>query len=457
MNLAGFGKPIVDLAANFTGLPRASSGDEIYDDFLNDAIQVHWRQKLGEMKRDAIRDSKTVVRIRRADPKYLLMTQEESEACYLEIVPPEAVDIFYQVSGTGLKTIERAFITFRVEQVDSFEDTSHKPAPQVTEHTIIEELTPTQYRYYDQTQGEWRQDLQQDNPWGFVPLVEVWNEFDASLEGGQSDLEAPMSFMRAFHDVLAQALSAHKYHSIPKAKFVINDIQQFLMNNFPDSFDTDENGQPIMGTFSGTVTWQGTEILFFQPDEDGSFMEAKSVLGDSKTLMEFLLDCICISSETPRWAFNAPGVSTGRDVPEVAMAPFIQKIDRKRDIFQGPIQEICKMVLKIVGMEPRKIQFSWDKISSTDLTAQMQSLQQLVMGMELAVERGLISDQSARQTLRPFIPAMKASDQEAAAAKKNMQLLTAAPASPNGVGGGNQPGKSKSNGAVGQGQGGKNA
>jgi hypothetical protein len=448
-SLAGFGKPIVDLPVYFIGLPSASSGDEIYDDFINDCITIHWAEALTEMKRNAIRDSRCVVRVRKPGEKNILMTPDELEACYLEVLPPESVEIFYnEIDGT---IIDRAYYTKTVEIVDSWDDggPNAQPAPRISEHVIIEEVTPTDYNYYDQTLGRVAGGLASEVIRGAsFAFVEVFNEYDSTLQGGQSDLESAYPFICAFHDVLGQALKAHKYHSIPKAKFKINDIQTFLANNFPDSFEQDEKGQPIPGSFTGTVSWQGTEILFFEPEEDGSFMEAQSVLGDSKTLLDFLLDCVCISSEIPRWAFNASSDRSERNV-ELAMMPFKQKVERKRIGFKPPIQMIAKMVLKIVGMEPRKLHMVWKELSTTDLVNQMQSLQQLVMAVEVASSRGLISDQTGRQTIRPFMPAMKPSDEEATAAKKNVQLL-AVQAGQNGNG--NSP-----NGvATGTGVGGKN-
>jgi hypothetical protein len=126
------------------------------------------------------------------------------------------------------------------------------------------------------------------------------NEYDSSIHGGQSDFQSALPFIMAFHDVMSQTLVAHKAHSIPKVKFVVNDMVSFIANNWPDAFELDEGGQPILNTFSGNITWKGTEMLFFSPEENAEFLEVKSALGDSATLMDFLLTCIEITSETPK-------------------------------------------------------------------------------------------------------------------------------------------------------------
>ena len=90
-NLAGFfSKPIVDLQVDFIGHPVASTDDEDVDDFLNKCLHVHWSAEIQQMLRNAIRDSKTIVRIQQdpfdVDP---LMTIEESMFCRLEIIDPD--------------------------------------------------------------------------------------------------------------------------------------------------------------------------------------------------------------------------------------------------------------------------------------------------------------------------------------------------------------------------------
>src|SRR6185312_8714213 len=119
--------------------------------------------------------------------------------------------------------------------------------------------------------------------------LEVHNEWDSALQDGQSEFESVLPFLQAFHDLMVQGLRAHTYHSTPKVKFKLRDVTQFIKNNFPNVID--ENGQVTAG---GEVNWKGREILFFNEEEDGEFLEARSVLGDTKTLAEFLIDCICI-------------------------------------------------------------------------------------------------------------------------------------------------------------------
>jgi len=432
---SGIVRRIVNSRVDFMELPHSATGDELIDEFLDTCISVYWQNELQQMIRDATRDADTVVRIRRHSQENPLISPEEWEACYLEIVPPEKCSIIYKQHGDR-REIDRAFIRHEVEEIVENTKQSGRALtlPQLRKKVIIEELTPTSFRYFDQTEGKWRADLEQINPWDFVPLREVNNEFDASLDGGQSDLEAPMPFIMALHDVIAQSLVAHKAHSIPKAKFKINDMLTFLVNNFPDSFEEDELGNPDPTTFNGQVNWKGTEIMFFTAgEEDAEYMQAEVKLGESTAFAEFLLDMISISSETPRSIMMATKFD---DMDE--MVPFAKAINRKRQFFCADIQEICKMVLVINLMAPIKVPLAWDEITAQEALTKAQALQQDVMSSEVLATRQVISDRTVRQSLRSKIPHMKSNSEEKADAQGNKELPMTTSASTSGPGGKNE-------------------
>jgi len=442
---AGFCKPIIDLPVEFMGLPRSASGDELVDEFLSNCFAHYWAPQLQQMFRNAMRDSITVVRLRQPGDN-ALMTETERISCYLEVLMPETVDVYYNRDDQTV--IDLAVI--RHEILELLEDRNLDTrlagqtyrAPQTELRVIYEEISPERFRYYDETQGEWRTDLEMPNPWGFVPLIEVYNEWDSTLLAGISDLEASYPFVQAFHNVLQQALAAHKYHSIPKAKFKINDVMQFILNNFPDSFGKDQNNRPIPEQFTGTINWKGTEILFLEADEDAGFMEAKSVLGDSNTLLGFLLECICIASETPQWAFML-SLGAGQGAQTAQTLPFTNKIKRKQVMFQDTIQKLAKMVLKISGQQPICVPLAWQEITVEDVVNKAAALNQTVMALEVAAQRQVISDTTYREHLRAMIPQMKSPSEEAAQAKSNVQLAAPATGNPNSTssknGAGNAP------------------
>lgn len=397
----GFAKPIVDLQVAFMGIPSASTGNPAQDEWLNDCLQKYWVDEIQQMMRDSIRDSKCIVRLNFPDVFDPLMTLDEAGHCSLEILPPELVDI--ERDGRNKNIIRRALVRHKMAIVKDDGDPASGRDPIVEEHEVIEIITESSYRFWDKTDAVWMDSLASNNTRGFVPLLEIFNEWDSSLQGGQSDLEQVVPFLRAFHDVMTQTLQAHRYHSTPKLKLKLADVGQFLANNFPNVVDP-ATGRIIPGS---EISWNGREILFFQSEEDGSFLEAKSVLGDSKTLLEFLIDCICIASQTPEWAFMRVDSGSANSDRNAQTVPLTKKIDRKRRNFTKPVQQLLKMALAAQGNIPVLPHLSWDAIRADDAVVQAQAFQQYVMGLEAAYQSKQINSETYMQELRKFLPFMQ--------------------------------------------------
>lgn len=403
---AGFVKPIIDLQTAFVGTPIASTGNDVTDKFLNECIRTYWTDEIQQMLRDSMRDSKTIVRLQRPDVKDMLMTLDEAEHCALEIIVPDLVTIERNVANR--RVIEKALISHRMTMVISEGDPTTGLDPVVEEHEVLEIITPQDYTFFDKHRDEWIDELAAANPWGFVPVLEVTNEWEAYLQGGQSDIEPVIPFIDAFHEVLVQGLQAHKYHSTPKVKFKIKDFLPFAQNNYPELIDPD-TGQ--LKT-KAEVSYEGREILFLQPDEDAGFLEATSVLGDTKVLAEFILDCICIASQTPEWAFMRVDSGSANSDRNAQTVPFVKKIERKRKVYQKPVQELLKMVLVATGSIPVKAKITWEIVRADDQVVVMQAFQQLVMGLEVARARGEISDATYQRMIAQFLPVMGSPAQE---------------------------------------------
>lgn len=425
MNLGSqFARPIVDLQVDFIGLPTATVEDEKTDDFLNACLHEFWAGEIQQFLRNAIRDSKTVVRIHQDDQTDKLTTAEEKIHCRLEVLIPEYVTCEYEIGNATHMT--RAFIRHFVMMTEQEGDIQNGVLPIEREHEIIETITEESYEYYDKTDRVMMPELTKPNNWGFVPITEIENEYDSTLGGGQSDLEAVYPFIRAFHDALTQALKAHKYHSIPKVTFKLNEIQSFIANNYPDVIDP-ATGQIRSGA---SISWQGREVFFIKPDEDMNFLEAQSILGDSKTLLEFLVDCISVASETPKWAFSIVDAGSANQADNAQSLPWTKKIIRKRTYYEAPIQRLLKMVMAINGFTISRPKIRWEITRVADQVAFTQALQMLIMGLEVAAQRGIISDTTYREMLRQFIPVMKNPSQEEKDAESNFVPLPPAPAAP---------------------------
>jgi hypothetical protein len=433
---SGFAKPIIDIPVNFVGLPICSTETEATSDFLNECITQHWADEIQQMLRDTMRDTKTIVRIKKPDIFDPLMTIEESDHCALEIIPPELVDIERNASNRNI--IERAVIHHKLQFIVDEGSIENGRDPVVEEHEVLEFIDRDDFKFWDNTTNEWLDSMRAPNRYGFVPLLEVFNEWDSTLKGGMSDLETVIPFIQAFHDTLTQGLQAHGYHSTPKIVMKLGDVAPFIMNNFPEAVD------PESGAIKpqGEISWRGREVIFTQTDEEIHFLEAKSVLGDTKTLLEFLVDCICITSQTPEWAFMRVDAGSANSDRNAQTVPLLKKIERKRTNYTRPVQELCKMALVMNGLIPVRPKITWRIIRVDDAVVFYQAFQQLVMGLEVAAQRGEISDQTYRRMIKEFLPVMKSSVQEGRDAEADMKKREAQLALPPGAGPPpNQPGQ----------------
>jgi len=419
---SGFARPIIDLSVDYMGLPSVSNDDTgDTDAWLNDCIRDHWAPQLQQLFRDACRDSKVIVRFRQPRIDNPLYTEEDRMHGRIEVIPPEHVDIIW--SPVDPEMIDMAVLTHDVEvDMRDAEEIRQGRPPRMETHEIQEIITPDKYSFYDKTADTQLVTWSVPNTVGFVPLYPIYNEYAADLGGGQSDLEAVIPFLKAFHEVMVDVLSAHKYHSIPKTKFNVKSVDQFIKNNWPSIID------PATGKVKdgATIDWKGKEIMFLADGEDAGFIEATSVLGDSKVLLDFLLDCIAIASETPKWALLATDNAIA--ATDASTRPFEKKIERKRVQFSDCIVVICKMALASTGKAPETQRVSWPPVNLTDLAAKGQAIQQLIMGFDVAVSHEWISDLSVVKILAQMFPEMMSPELEMEAAKDN--VVVEAPASP---------------------------
>ena len=417
---AGFVRPIIDLQVEYIGLPYVTSDDGDRDTFLNEAIHDHWAESITQAFTAALRDSKTVVRFRQPRIDNPLFTEEDRMHGRFEVVPPEMVDITYDPTDPDL--VERAVFTHYIwidERTD--QEVLDGTAPKGSEHEVIEIVTVDDYRFYDKTYNRELDTWRTPNTWRFVPVWEGFNDYDPTIGGGQSDIESVMPFIVAFHDVLTQALRSHKYHATPKAKFKLRDVTTFLVNNYPEVLDP-ETGAIKPGS---SINWSGKEIFFFGAEEDADFIEATSVLGDSKTLLEFLIDCIAIASETPKWALLKDENANQSDA---SAKTFEKKINRKRIGFNTLIVMMCKMALASRSQSPVTMRVTWPTVNIETLVSKGQAIQQIVMALDVASQHEWIADPTVIQILSTLFPEISDPETEKQLAKNNVIPEVPAPA-----------------------------
>ena len=416
---AGFVRPIIDLTTEYMGIPSVSGTPD--DAFLNECITDYWKPQLQEMMRDCQRDSKVYIRYRQPNLLNPLVTEKDRTRGKIEVLPPESVELSFMPDDPDM--VERAVLTHFIDfDARSEEEILAGTAPRLETHELLEIITPAKYTWFDKTSAEELSSWSMQNKWKFVPIWPAYNDYASDLGGGQSDIEPILPFIQAFHEVLNDTLAAHKYHSIPKAKFNVKNVENFMKNNWPTLFD-ETTGKLKAGA---KVEWKGKEIMFFEPEEDGGFIEAQSVLGDSKTLLDFLLDCICVAAETPRWALLVEEKATPET--DASVQPFIKKIERKRTTFQDVIVIICKMCLAANKKIPNTPRVAWPEVRLTDLVTKGQAIQQLIMGFDVATAHEWIADETVTRILATLFDEIGDPEAERQKAKANVVPEIPAPA-----------------------------
>lgn len=419
---AGFVRPIIDRVVEYVGLPTVSGLDGADEALLNECIRDYWASSLQHAMRDAARDSEAVVRFYQPRIDNKLFTQQDREHGCIEVIPPEMVEILYDPVDKDFILQVIVHHEIEIDERSIEEELAGEP-PRLVVHQVDETITPQQYKFFDRSTGTLLDTWTTRNVYGFVPLWKIYNEYSADLGGGQSDLEPVLPFIEAFHDVLDQTLTAHRQHSIPKTKFNVKSVDQFIANNWPQLIDP-ETGKLRQ---NATINWEGHEIFFFGPEEDGGFIEAESVLGDSKSLLDFLIDCIAVASETPRWALLA---SSKEAASNAEVEPFKKKIERKRHNFSKLFVMTCKMALAANNKTPVTVRLNWPPVVLDDLITKGQALQQLILAYDVAAAHGWLADLTIVKMLAEIFPQMNAPEIEMLLAADNKEIAAApAPAS----------------------------
>lgn len=392
---AGFAKPVINTTAGFMGVPRFRSEDEdvqvALDSFFGDNVS-----RMQQAHRDALRDGDAFVWITREEEEDAELYPEGGARLVFNIVPPEQVTKVNRNPVTGRP---REYI-LRSEHTWEDEDGEKRKA------AIVQRISKD--RRVVLVEGDIPPDLEpgeEPNPWGFIPVVHFRNEGDATEEFGTSDLEAMEPFMKAYHDVMLHAIQGSKMHSTPRLKLKLQDVAEFLANNFgvddPQKFARD----------GGTINLDGHELLIFQDEEDASFIEVGSAIGAASDLLKFLFYCIVDTSETPEFSFGVHTPSSLSSVQE-QMPILIRRVARKREHFSEAWQHLARIVLAMTAKaEGRRFSthattISWDKIDPRDGKDIAQELFFVTQSLNMALMGEFISLDAAAEFLGQYIDTM---------------------------------------------------
>ncbi|NPV52202.1 MAG: phage portal protein [Firmicutes bacterium] len=392
---AGFAKPVINTAVGFMGVPRFRSEDEeaqaVLDDFFGANVS-----RMQQTHRDALRDGDCFVWVTREEADNAILYPEVKTRLVYNIIPPEQVS---QVIRDPITRQVKEYVLYS-EHV-WLDDSGIQRRARVTQRISKE-------RRVIRVEGDMPPDItpgEEDNPWGFIPIVHFKNEGDETEEFGRSDLEPIEPFMKAYHDVMLHAIQGSKLHSTPRLKLRLKDISAFLARNFgvlnPEEFTRK----------GGSINLDGHELLFFADDEDADFVEVKSAIGDAEPLLKLLYYCIVDTSETPEFAFGVHTPSSLSSVKE-QMPILIRRVARKREHFTESWQLLARVVLAMTAQAEGK-RFStyattleWDVIDPRDGKEVAEELNLITQSLNTALQGGFISLDAAAQFLAQYIGTM---------------------------------------------------
>ena len=393
---AGFSKSVINATVGFMGVPGFQSVDDTAQGILDDFFSNN-TSRMMQVHRNAMRDGDWFVWITREENQELALYPEQKVRLVLNNLPPEQVVQIIKDPLTG--QIKEYIIQAAHEWLDDLDNPKRALVSQRISSDrriirVVGDIPPGMEAY-----------MEEDNPWGFIPIVHFKNEGDDTREFGQSDLEPIEPFLKAYHDVLLHALQGSKMHSTPRLKFKLKDLAGFLRNNFGV---TDPYAFASQG---GTISLDGHEFFLFSEDEDAEFIEVKSAIGDTTELLKFLFYCIVDTSETPEFAFGVHTPSSLSSVKE-QMPILVRKIARKREQFTESWQRLARIVLAMSTLAGDKkagtyaTVLEWDEVDPRDDKEVAEILDKVSTALKTALEADIISHEAAVEFFKQYVSTM---------------------------------------------------
>ncbi len=388
---AGFAKPIINTLAGFMGVPRFRCKDEEGQEVLDEHIN-RWVSRMQRTHQLSLRDGDCFVMLANLENDDPLYPDEENRIDFI-IIPPE------QIADIEIDPITRRPVVYTIQARAKWDQKRREY--QVTQRIAADTITV-------QVEGDVPAGLvseERPNPWGFIPIVHFKNEPEETELYGTSELEAVEPYLKAYHDVMLHAMQGSKMHSTPRLKLKLRDVQAFLQNNFPEALKAVQRGEPA------NIDLKGHELLIFTDEEDASFIEARSTIGDAEALLKLLFYCTVDVSEVPEFAFGVHTPSSHASVKE-QMPLLIRRVARKREMVTENWQLLGRMLLvmqsKMTGkkFDSYDVEITWDAVIERDEKEYADTIKTLVDALNTALMGGFISLDAAVDLLQQYIDTM---------------------------------------------------
>ena len=411
---AGFCRPIINAKSGFMGVPSFLSEDEEAKEVLDNFFSSN-TSKMGATNKKALLEGDCFVWITREETDAVLYPETKTMLVYNIISNEEVIQV---IRNPISKAVEGYVLQSNHEW---FDENGSKRRTKVTQKITAKKRAINLEG--DAIPGIDSQ-TEEENPWGFIPIVHFKNEADETRLFGQSELESIEPFLKAYHDVMLHALQGSKMHSTPRLKFKLKDVASFLRNNFnvtdPVKFAQD----------GGTITLDGHEFLILTEDEDAQFIEVKSSIGDAAALLKLIFYCIVDTSETPEFIFGVHTPGALASVKE-QMPVFTRTISRKRDNFTEGWQRLARIVLAMTAQSEAKsfssyaTELEWEEIDPRNEKEVADALASITTALNTAVQGEFLSANAASDFLKEYIPTMKEyKTEDPAEEDERMRIIT---------------------------------
>jgi len=390
---SGFSKPIINTLAGLMGVPRFHCEDEEAQAVLKKHA-ARWVSRMQRTHQLCLRDGDCFVMLANLAIEDPLHPEDDTRIEYV-IIPPE------QIADIEVDPLTRRPVAYTIQARNKWD--SGQREYEVTQRIAADRVTV-------KVEGDAPPGLiseERPNPWGFIPIVHFKNEPEETELFGASELEAVEPYLKAYHDVMLHAIQGSKMHSIPRLKLKLVDVERFIINNFGQQvLDQIKRGEQV------SVNLQGHELLIFTDEEDASFIEARSTIGDAEALLKLLFYCIVDVSEVPEFAFGVHTPSSHASVKE-QMPLLIRRVARKREMVTECWQTLARMLLvmysKITGkrFESYEVEITWDAVIERDEKEYADTINTLVNALNTALMGGFISLDAAVNLLAQYIDTMQ--------------------------------------------------
>ena len=401
---AGFAKPIINTLAGFMGTPNFICEDESAQEEL-DLFIKNLKSKMQRTHQKNLIDGEVFIRLinKKSNSK---LYPENSRGTMLDyiLIPPELIP----TGGIEYDPITGEYSAITLLSRNKWIDEKSNKQ----EYIFRQKLTAS--KIITMIEGNAPKGLEsktESNPWGFIPIIHFKNEPDETELHGYSELEPIEPFLKAYHDVMIHAITGSKMHSTPKLKFKLKDVEKFLRDNFPNAFNDMKQQKDIRLDISGK------QILLMQDEDDASFIECTSAIGDTSTLLQFLFYCIIDTSEVPEFAFGVHISSSQASTKE--QGPILtRRIERKREQVETSWKMFARMALSMISSisgrnyKSYNVEIEWDAVMDKDEQSDAQTLYVITQALSNALDSNIISIQSAVDYLAKYIDTMETWEQE---------------------------------------------